>query len=212
MRVIEDASAGSLHPFVQDCIEPGSTIHTDGWQGYAGLDNKGYRREITKLRGRRKEASELMPRPPGRLVTEALLLGTHQGAHISTSRTTWMNSRFGSIAASPRAAASSSSVSCSRPSVPLPLPTIPWSGGQSPSHNLLGELSERDTHLRANARCKLSTSRKRHTTGELGSCFRGSRLTKMAELFYLHLIATLQNSKGIFLFCVTSLVMMPWRY
>ena len=39
MRVIEDASAASLHPFVQDCVEPGSTP-TDGWQGYSGLDKK----------------------------------------------------------------------------------------------------------------------------------------------------------------------------
>jgi len=30
MRVIEDASSASLHPFVQDCVEPGSTVHTDG--------------------------------------------------------------------------------------------------------------------------------------------------------------------------------------
>src|SRR5271168_4163350 len=30
MRVVEDASAASLHPFVQDCVEPGSTLHTDG--------------------------------------------------------------------------------------------------------------------------------------------------------------------------------------
>ena len=28
MRVIEDASAASLHSFVKDCIDPGSTLHT----------------------------------------------------------------------------------------------------------------------------------------------------------------------------------------
>jgi len=38
MRVIEDASAECLHAFVQDCIEPGSTVHTDGWRGYWGLE------------------------------------------------------------------------------------------------------------------------------------------------------------------------------
>ena len=81
MRMIEDASASSLHPFVQDCIEPGSTIHTDGWQGYAGLDSKGYQREISKLRGRRKEASELMPRVHRvASLLKRWLLGTHQGA------------------------------------------------------------------------------------------------------------------------------------
>jgi len=41
MRVIGDASAGSLLAFVKDCIEPGSTIHTDGWEGYAGLPSNG---------------------------------------------------------------------------------------------------------------------------------------------------------------------------
>ena len=62
MRVIQDASAASLHLFVQDCVEPGSTLHPDGWQGYSGLHKKGYQREVTVLRGRRKEASILMPR------------------------------------------------------------------------------------------------------------------------------------------------------
>ena len=81
MRVIEDASAASLHSFVKDCIDPGSTIHTDGWQGYAGLETKGYQREITRLRGRRKEASELMPRVHRvASLLKRWILGTHQGA------------------------------------------------------------------------------------------------------------------------------------
>ena len=81
MQVIEDASAASLHPFVENCVEPGSLLHTDGWQGYTGLDKKGYQREVTVLRGRRKEASTLMPRVhriAGLL--KRWLLGTHQGA------------------------------------------------------------------------------------------------------------------------------------
>jgi transposase-like protein len=81
MRVIDDASAASLHSFVKDCIDPGSTVHTDGWQGYAGLETKGYQREITKLRGRRKEASELMPRVHRvASLLKRWILGTHQGA------------------------------------------------------------------------------------------------------------------------------------
>jgi transposase-like protein len=81
MRMVEDASASSLHPFVQDCIELGSTIHTDGWQGYAGLDSKGYQREITKLQGRGKEASELMPRVHRvASLLKRWLLGSHQDA------------------------------------------------------------------------------------------------------------------------------------
>jgi transposase-like protein len=81
MRPIQDASAESLHSFVENCIEPGSTVHTDGWQGYAGLNKKGYQHEVTVLRGRRKDASKLLPRV--HLVVSLLkrwLMGTHQGA------------------------------------------------------------------------------------------------------------------------------------
>ena len=81
LRHIPDASAGSLHRFVVDSIEPGRTVHTDGWQGYQGLDQKGYDREVSLLRGRRKDAHKLLPRV--HLVISLLkrwLVGTHQGA------------------------------------------------------------------------------------------------------------------------------------
>ena len=80
MRMVKDCSAANLHSFVEDCVEPGSVIHTDAWQGYAGLEKKGYQREITSLRNRRKEASKLMPRVH-RVVSllKRWLLGTHQG-------------------------------------------------------------------------------------------------------------------------------------
>ena len=34
MRRIPDASAESLMPFVEEAMEPGSLVHTDGWTGY----------------------------------------------------------------------------------------------------------------------------------------------------------------------------------
>jgi transposase-like protein len=79
---LKNASAASLHPFVQDCVEPGSTLHTDGWQGYSGLDKKGYQREVTLLRGRRKEASILLMPRVHRIAgpLKRWLRGTHQGA------------------------------------------------------------------------------------------------------------------------------------
>jgi transposase-like protein len=81
MRMIEDASADVLHAFVQDCIKPGSMIQTDGWRGYAGLESRGYRREITALRGQRKERSRLLPRVHQiASLLEQWRLGTHQGA------------------------------------------------------------------------------------------------------------------------------------
>jgi transposase-like protein len=81
MRLIKDASAASLHSFVKDSVDPGSTIHTDGWKGYAGLETQGYEREITRIRGRSKEASKLMPRVHRvASLLKRWLLGTHQGA------------------------------------------------------------------------------------------------------------------------------------
>jgi len=81
LRMIPDASAESLHPFVTDCIEPGSTVHTDGWPGYSGLEEKGYEREVSILGGRKKDASKLLPRVH-RIASllKRWLLGTHQGS------------------------------------------------------------------------------------------------------------------------------------
>jgi transposase-like protein len=78
---IKDASAASLHPFVVHNIEPGSVIHTDGWEGYSGLDKQGYSHKVTVLRGRKESASELLPRVH-RVVSllKRWLMGTHQGA------------------------------------------------------------------------------------------------------------------------------------
>jgi transposase-like protein len=81
MRRIPDASGPSLHRFIEDSIEPGSVIHTDGWQGYKGLQAKGYRHDVTILEGRKEIALELLPRV--HWVVSSLkrwLLGTHQGA------------------------------------------------------------------------------------------------------------------------------------
>lgn len=78
---IQDASATSLHGFVQEAIDPGSVVHTDGWEGYAGLEAKGYQHKVTVLQRRRRSPSELLPRV--HLVASLLkrwLLGTHQGA------------------------------------------------------------------------------------------------------------------------------------
>jgi hypothetical protein len=42
LQVLEDASASSLGALVQATTVPGATVHTDGWQGYAGLGALGY--------------------------------------------------------------------------------------------------------------------------------------------------------------------------
>ncbi|MGD0632632.1 MAG: IS1595 family transposase [Terracidiphilus sp.] len=81
MRQIPDASAENVVPFVQDSVETGSVIHTDGWVGYLPLGRKGYQHEITFLKGKKKTPSELMPRTH-RVISllKRWLMGTHQGA------------------------------------------------------------------------------------------------------------------------------------
>lgn len=81
MRRIQDASGESLGAFVQEAIEPGTMVRTDGWHGYNGLSALGYRHTRHLLRGNRKAASDLLPRVH-RIVSlfKRWLLGTHQGA------------------------------------------------------------------------------------------------------------------------------------
>ena len=81
LRQIADASAASLIPFIEEAVEPGSVVHTDGWLGYEPLEKKGYRHTVTVLRRQEKSLSELMPRVH-RVVSllKRWLIGTHQGA------------------------------------------------------------------------------------------------------------------------------------
>jgi transposase-like protein len=81
MQWIPDASAESLIPFVEESVEPGSVVHTDGWLGYVSLGTKGYVHEVSLLHGNKKSPSELLPRVH-RVVSllKRWLMGTHQGA------------------------------------------------------------------------------------------------------------------------------------
>lgn len=81
MRRIPDASAGSLHPFVQQAVERGSIVHTDGWAGYQGLQQKGYKHLPTAQTGPAGSQEDLLPRVH-RVVSllKRWLLGTHHGA------------------------------------------------------------------------------------------------------------------------------------
>lgn len=81
LRRVQDVSAESLIPFVEEAVAPGSVVHTDGWPSYGGLVAKGYKHKVTTLSGSNKLAHELMPRVH---IVASLLkrwwLGTHQGA------------------------------------------------------------------------------------------------------------------------------------
>ncbi len=79
LKRVADASARSLEPAVQGAVEPGSTVLTDGWNGYVGLDQLGYRHKVVDHRA--VVGDNLLPhvnRVAGLL--KRWLLGTHQGA------------------------------------------------------------------------------------------------------------------------------------
>jgi hypothetical protein len=77
----ERARRAALHPFIESSVDLGSTIHTDGWKGYAGIEKKGYDHELSLLRGRPRDANKLLPRVHRvASLLKRWLLGTHQGA------------------------------------------------------------------------------------------------------------------------------------
>ena len=84
MAVIADASGASLHPFLTASIEPGTTIVTDAWQGYAGIEALGYGRERRSQRAARLRGDDPFGLLPAvhrvASLTKRWLLGTHQGS------------------------------------------------------------------------------------------------------------------------------------
>lgn len=80
LRRIPDAASRSLKAFVREVIEPGSTVITDGWEGYDGLTGLGYRHRPRVIRGSGKTASRLLPRVHRvASLLKRWLLGTYQG-------------------------------------------------------------------------------------------------------------------------------------
>jgi len=80
LRRIKDVSAESLLQFIRETIEPGATIHTDGWRGYAGLADAGYPHRITVISASPEPAHEVMPRVHKvAALLKRWLLGTLQG-------------------------------------------------------------------------------------------------------------------------------------
>jgi len=81
LRHVANASGGCLGQFVNDCVEPGSTVHTDGWRGYGDLQQAGYEHHVTPTRGDDEITAAEFPHV--HLVVSLLkrwLIGTHQGA------------------------------------------------------------------------------------------------------------------------------------
>ncbi|MCL2808459.1 MAG: IS1595 family transposase [Treponema sp.] len=77
LAVIKDASAQNLEEFLQNSVESGSTIITDGWKGYSRIKELGYKHKVSD----KKDEEKLLPHV--HLVISLLkrwILGTLQGS------------------------------------------------------------------------------------------------------------------------------------
>jgi transposase-like protein len=80
LKHVPDVTADNLLPFIDEAVEPGATVHTDGWQAYWKLPERGYEHERTVMRQQNDPAHVVMPgvhRVASLL--QRWLLGTHQG-------------------------------------------------------------------------------------------------------------------------------------
>lgn len=79
LKQVADASGKSLKAAVQETIEPGTMVKTDGWRGYNGLRSLGYKHKV--IRKTADVGENLLPlchREAG--LIKRWLDGTHQGA------------------------------------------------------------------------------------------------------------------------------------
>lgn len=79
LAMIKDASHASIVRALKEMVESGSTVHTDGWQGYAGLKRNGYNHIVIKKDTAPEEENltPLVHRIASLL--KRWLLNTHQG-------------------------------------------------------------------------------------------------------------------------------------
>jgi len=79
LKRVPDASEPTLTAAVVETIEPGGTVVTDGWQGYAKLGATGYDHQV--IRGTEVVGDKLLPLCHRQAsLLKRWLAGTHQGA------------------------------------------------------------------------------------------------------------------------------------
>lgn len=87
---VSDASASSLDKAVLRSVKPGSTVRTDGWRGYNGLQSLGYEHQVVRPAGIIGE--DLLPRCHRvASLLKRWLLGTHQGSVSSEHLCDYLN-------------------------------------------------------------------------------------------------------------------------
>lgn len=81
MSVIPDVSSASLHEFILNNVKKGATIHSDGWNGYKGIETLGYKHLVSNISDGGDPAHVVMPRVHRvASLIDRWWLGIHQGA------------------------------------------------------------------------------------------------------------------------------------
>jgi transposase-like protein len=81
MKRIKHADKPTLHTFIRENVEKGSTIITDGWMHYDGISKYGYTHDKRTISGSGKKAHELLPHVHQVIgLSKRWLAGTHQGS------------------------------------------------------------------------------------------------------------------------------------
>lgn len=84
LTIITDASGLTLKRAIKEMVEPGSTIRTDGWKGYNGLEEEKYKHIVVE---HTEDVPGEDPSPLVHRIASLLkrwLLGTHQGGSQSS--------------------------------------------------------------------------------------------------------------------------------
>ncbi|MBI4403072.1 MAG: IS1595 family transposase [Deltaproteobacteria bacterium] len=82
MKLIPNTSGETLLSGIQECVEPGSTVETNGWQGYLLITNHGYKHQRKITPDSRKDIREQNILPKVHRVASLFkrwVLGTYQG-------------------------------------------------------------------------------------------------------------------------------------
>jgi transposase-like protein len=84
MKIIPDAAGETLHAFITDTVAPGTTVITDGWSGYLGIDKLGYIHDRRSQRAAKALGEDVGKLLPGvhrvASLVKRWLASTHQGA------------------------------------------------------------------------------------------------------------------------------------
>lgn len=81
LQQIPDASRPSLMRFIEQSIEPGSTVVSDGWTGYTGLEGYTHERIVQSAKRQSPQTEESLLPHVHRVASllKRWLMGTHQG-------------------------------------------------------------------------------------------------------------------------------------